>query len=131
MKHIKVQSDYSPDTYMKMVQTDDGDIVFKICGEGEMRIATSGGQFHGYKLVKIVKVLDAFMDAINMKDEELEDNSPCAGCTHRDGCGIMNFDTTGMSEEEQFIEHCVGCPCGDGCECNREQGCENYDDEDF
>ena len=102
MKHIKVQSDYSPDTYMKMVQTDDGDIVFKICGEGEMRIATSGGQFHGEKMVKVVKACVALMDAINMSDEEVEDTSPCDRCVHRNS-----------------IEHCLCCP-----------NCDNVDDYD-
>ena len=97
MKYVKVQSDYSPETYLKMVRTDDGDIVFKICGEGEMRIATSGGQFHGKELVEIVKALDTFMDVINKSEEKSKDASPCTKCIHRNS-----------------IEHCVSCPDGDG-----------------
>ena len=128
MQYIKIQSDYSPDTYMKVVRTDDGDIVFKICGEGEMRIATNGGQFHGRKLVGICNAIKSLIHTVSISDKDY-DTSPCVGCIHHDGCGMINFDTTGMSEEEVFIEHCVGCPCGDGCECNRENGCSNYEDE--
>ena len=33
-----------------------------------------------------------------------------------------------MSEEEIFEAHCVGCACGDGYDCNRGNGCNNYED---
>lgn len=131
MKCVKVQSDYSPNTYMRLVQTDDGDIVFKICGDGEMRIATSGGRFHGKKLVAVCGAISDLMDALEMPEDEIskEDYSPCKGCFYRGGCGWMLFGTPGMTEEEIFEEHCCGCPCGDGCECNRESGCGNYSEE--
>ena len=70
MKHIKVHSDYSPDTYMKMVRTDDGDVVFKISGAGEMRIATNGGRIHGKKLIAVLQAANALMDALSMTDDE-------------------------------------------------------------
>lgn len=130
MEYLKVHSDYAPDTYMKLVRTDDGDVIFKICGKGEMRIATSGGQFHGRKLVAITEAVNSLIDALSMdqNNEEETDDSPCAGCCHRGCCGTMLFDTSGMSEEEIFREHCVGCPCGDCFECNRESGCDNYEE---
>lgn len=131
---LKVQSDYSPETYMKIVRTDDGDTIFKIYGNGEMRIATSGGQFHGKKLVAICDAVKALMEAISMDEDKLDkttkwsNTSSCDGCLHLDGCGRKIFDTHGMSEEEIFQIHCVGCACGDGSECNRDLGCSNYED---
>lgn len=71
MKYINVHSDYSPDTSMKMVRTDDGDVVFKICGTGEMRIATSGGHLHGKKLTAVLQAANALMDALSLADEEI------------------------------------------------------------
>ena len=58
------QSDYSPDTTMRITMTEDGDVIFKIRGPGEMRIATSGDQFHGEQLVKICAAAMALMQAI-------------------------------------------------------------------
>ena len=52
----------------------------------------------------------------------------CEGCIHYDGCGYLAFDTSNITEEERFIEHCVGCCCGDGCECNKDNGCDNWED---
>lgn len=142
MKHIKIQSDYSPDTYLHLTRTEDGDVVFKISGKGEMRIATNGGQFHGKQLVSVCKAIDFLITALSTHEtspsEEQHQNiprwrdkedSPCAGCFHRGCCGMLSFDTSGMDEEEIFLEHCVGCPCGEGYECNREEGCSNYEKE--
>lgn len=67
LKHIKVQSDYSPEMYMKIVCTDDGDVIFKIIGNGEMRIATSGGQFHGKKLNAVIAAANALVDALSLE----------------------------------------------------------------
>ena len=58
------QSDYSPDTTMRITMTEDGDVIFKIRGPGKMRIATSGGQFHGAQLIKICAAARALMQAI-------------------------------------------------------------------
>ena len=54
MKTVRFESDYAPGTYLTMVQTDDGDIILKIRGDGEMRIATSGGKLHGDQLVHCI-----------------------------------------------------------------------------
>ena len=53
MKSVVYKSDYS-DVMLKIVQTDDGDIVLKISHPGEMRIATQGGKLHGEALVSVV-----------------------------------------------------------------------------
>ena len=131
---VKIKSDYDPDTYMRIHRNSEGDVIFKIGGNGEMRIALSGGQFHGKKLCAIIDAVKALMEAISAEEEEQaqtsrwSDTSPCDGCLHKDGCGMMLFDNHGMSEEEIFEAHCVGCACGDGCECNRGEGCDNYED---
>ena len=54
----------------------------------------------------------------------------CEGCIHKDGCGIDIFfwQEINLSEMERFKLHCVGCCCGDGCECNKGYGCSNYED---
>lgn len=65
MKTTVFESDYAPGTYLRIVQTDDGDIVFKIKGPGEMRIATSGGRLHGKKLNAVCAAASALIDALN------------------------------------------------------------------
>lgn len=52
----------------------------------------------------------------------------CEGCIHYDHCGYRDFDTRNLTEEEAFLEHCVGCCCGDVYDCNKGYGCENYED---
>ena len=56
------------------------------------------------------------------------DQSLCDGCVHQGCCGFLMFDTSDMDEETIFYEHCCGCPCGDGLECNRDMCCSNYED---
>lgn len=65
MKRALFESDYAPGTTLTMVQTDDGDIILKIRGDGEMRIATSGGRLHGQNLVDCVGGFAKAIDAIN------------------------------------------------------------------
>lgn len=58
---------------------------------------------------------------------------PCAGCIHwNDGndCSDRLDDNNYESEEERFLMNCAGCACGDGCECNRGDGCQNYETEE-
>lgn len=64
-KTVIIQSDYDPGTHLKMVRNADGDIIFKICGDGEMRIATNGGQFHGKKLNAVCEAANALIDALS------------------------------------------------------------------
>ena len=55
----------------------------------------------------------------------------CEGCIHCDYCGYFDFYNSGLTEEERFIEHCVGC-CGDGFKCNKHSDdgycCMNWED---
>lgn len=67
-KTVYVKSDYDPDTGLRIVRNVDGDIIFKISGKGEMRIATSGGKFHGNKLGAILKASEALIDALLMEE---------------------------------------------------------------
>ena len=69
MEYIKIQSDYDPNTYMQIVHNYDGDFVFKIRGNGEMRIALSGGQFHGKQLAAICEAIKALMVAFTQTGE--------------------------------------------------------------
>ena len=68
MKSVIYKSDYS-DAILKIVQTDDGDIVLKISHPGEMRIATQGGKLHGEALVSVI---DSFKNIINVLEKEGE-----------------------------------------------------------
>lgn len=65
MKRATFESDYAPGTTLFLLQTDDGDIIIKTKGEGEMRIATSGGKMHGRDLVDCVGGFAKAIDAIN------------------------------------------------------------------
>lgn len=64
MKKANIQSDYS-DSQLSLIQTDDCDTVIKIRGNGEFRIATNGGRFHGDKLVAITTKFSELIDIIN------------------------------------------------------------------
>lgn len=63
---VTIQSDYSPDTYLTIAMSEDGDIALKIYGDDEMRITTSGSRFHGKNLAK---VLNAFQNVMRVIDE--------------------------------------------------------------
>ena len=70
MKAVVYKSDYS-DAMLKIVQTDDGDIVLKISYPGEMRIATQGGKLHGEALVSVI---NSFKNIIDVLEKEGKDN---------------------------------------------------------
>lgn len=70
MKAVVYKSDYS-DAMLKIVQTDDGDIVLKISHPGEMRIATQGGKLHGEALVSVI---DSFKNIIDVLEKEGDNN---------------------------------------------------------
>ena len=57
----------------------------------------------------------------------------CIGCCHDGCCGYFSDENTYLledgGEDKAFEEFCVGCCCGDGLECNRDQGCSNYETE--
>ena len=59
-------------------------------------------------------------------------NHGCQDCIHYEYCGYFEFYDSHLTEEENFIAHCVGCCCGDGCECNKKNGyghrCTNWED---
>lgn len=69
MKTARFKSDYSA-CKLNLIQTDDGDIVINIFGEGECRIATSGGKLHGDTLVGVVNKFSEIIDLINEADCE-------------------------------------------------------------
>lgn len=53
----------------------------------------------------------------------------CDGCFHQDCCTYFDEEYAQLDDTTRFVQCCVGCPCGDGCECNRDNGCSNYDNE--
>lgn len=67
MKIAKIESDYSP-SKLSLIQTDDGDIIVGLYDRGEFRIATSGGSYHGKKLVDIVNKFSELIDLLNTED---------------------------------------------------------------
>ena len=64
-KTCKIVSDYDPDTSIRLASTMDGDIIVSIYGDGEFRIATSGGRIHGDKLVEVVGLFSKIIDIFN------------------------------------------------------------------
>lgn len=70
MKSAVFESDYARGTTLFLAQTDDGDIIVKTRGDGEMRIATSGGKMHGRDLVDCVSGFAKAIDAINSAKEK-------------------------------------------------------------
>lgn len=68
MKNATFKSDYS-DALLKIIQTDDGDIVLKISNSGEMRIATQGGKLHGEDLVSVINSFKNIIEVLNKREE--------------------------------------------------------------
>lgn len=58
---VKIRSDYDPNTILTITRSPDGDVVLDIHGDGEFRIATDGGQFHGDTLVGICEAFKTIM----------------------------------------------------------------------
>lgn len=54
---------------LRIIQTDDGDIVLKVIGDGEFRIATSGGRLHGEELVSVITSFATILDTYKKKTE--------------------------------------------------------------
>ena len=70
MMIAKYRSDYGPDTILTIVRTDDGDIVLRIRGNEEFRIATSGGKLHGEDLNIVVEAFERIIQVMNKKSGE-------------------------------------------------------------
>ena len=77
MEQVSFVSDYSPTTRLIITQTDDGDIILKIRGDGEMRFATSGGSLHGTQLVCVTNGFTQIMNALQDSSAEAIWNSLC------------------------------------------------------
>ena len=60
----RLRSDYSPNTVLSIVRSDDGDICLRVFGDGEMRIATSGSRLHGDDLIRVIDAFQKLIDAI-------------------------------------------------------------------
>lgn len=76
----------------------------------------------------IKELIDLFYANRSLYDKTCGVAGECFGCCHfREDCGYY-ADNISISEEEAFIEHCVGCCCGDGAECNLGEGCTNYEE---
>jgi hypothetical protein len=71
-KTAKFESDYTRGTFLRLTRTADGDIVISIHGDGECRIATSGGKLHGEKMVEVVGLFSMIIDALNNKPDNKE-----------------------------------------------------------
>lgn len=69
MKSAVIKSDYS-EAMLRIIQTDDGDIVLKVIGDGEFRIATSGGRLHGEELVSVITSFATILDTYKKKTED-------------------------------------------------------------
>lgn len=64
MNMVTFISDYSPTTKLHIFRTDDGDIVLKIHGDGEMRIAMDGGALHGEDLVRVSEAFSTLIEVL-------------------------------------------------------------------
>ena len=79
--------------------------------------------------------VDAYLDEASeayIKEHNtptLDTSHPCYGCCHYEGCGYFDFHDYEKTEEENMVENCAGCCCGDGWECNKhsDNGCSNYE----
>lgn len=69
-------------------------------------------------------------NSTRMEDVDADGTHPCVSCIHFKGCAYFDFFDLNKTEEENAMEHCVGCCCGDGGECNKhnEKLCMNYED---
>jgi len=67
MKIAKLKSDYSPDTFMRIVMTDDADISLAICGKDEMKIAgfNGGGWLSGKRKRDVIRAFEKIIDILN------------------------------------------------------------------
>jgi len=69
MKIAKFRSDYGPETILTIIRNDDGDIVLRIHGKDEMRIAMEGGTLHGEEKVRVIKAFEEIIEVLNAREE--------------------------------------------------------------
>jgi len=72
MKMARLQSDYSPDTFMRIVKTDDADISLAIYGKDEMKLAgpNGGGWLSGKRKADIISAFTKIIDILNEESED-------------------------------------------------------------
>lgn len=71
MRTATFVSDYSPTTRLHVFQTDDGDIILKIHGDGEMRIAMNGGRLHGENLVRVSEAFSTLIEVLENEKKSI------------------------------------------------------------
>jgi len=66
VKAVKLRSDYCPDTFMRIIKTDDADISIAIYGNGEFKLAgiNGGGWLPADKKREVIKAFTLIIDAI-------------------------------------------------------------------
>ena len=70
MEIAKLRSDYDPDTFMRIVISDDSDVSLAIYGKGEMKLAgfNGGGLVSGKR-----DIISAFRKILNILNEEAQE----------------------------------------------------------
>jgi hypothetical protein len=71
MDMAKLWSDYDPETFMRIVITDDGDVSIAIYGKCEFKIAGFNGGSQLKSKVK-QKVIKSFREIVNALNEDVE-----------------------------------------------------------
>lgn len=68
MRTASYVSDYCLNKKLNIIQTDDGDIILKLLGDGEFRIAMNGGHLHGEDLVKVISSFSEIIDVFSKQN---------------------------------------------------------------
>lgn len=91
MKLAKYVSDYDPNTILTLLRNEDGDIVIRVTGPGEMRLTSNGGKLHGKSWLAVTAAVDRIIHVLNLENsspspltvEELRRmNGKPVWCTH-------------------------------------------------
>ena len=71
MKAVKLRSDYCPDTFMRIIKTDDADISIAIYCNGEFKLAgiNGGGWLPAKEKREVIKAFTQIIDIINEAQE--------------------------------------------------------------
>ena len=67
---VKFTSDYDPNTFLQLTRTEDGDIILRTHGNGELRFSASGGKLHGQELNNVLNAFGVIMNTIGQKQEQ-------------------------------------------------------------